>query len=422
MLLWANLHGGFILGIVILMVFMLGEWIKIISGKTIYPKREIILFYVATVLAIGFSYVNPTGWDAFPIAISSKYEPFYRGIQEYTSPFFFYKNKIYPMLYEYIFFLVMSLTVLIVRNKKVELTHIALLSGILIMSISTARYISYFGIIAAMITGRESDKLFKNILKARFQEKTAQKILNVLTVVSLFSAIFFIVGIYGSDAFRFRVANNFSVPVAAVDFIEKNKLSGNMFNSEGYGGYIAWRLNPAQKTFSDTRGLNIMVRTEYGWIISATDLSQEDNSKSNISVWKKLLDHYKINFILLSPVDMYGEVLPVVFSLAESNAWEPVYRDPISVIFIKNTAINRDIIKKFKLSKEDVYDAIIFRSSFNAMKDKINPRYLIALGETFYKMNRISDAVKAYEYALKRMPEDLSIKERYVQIKSELKH
>ena len=67
-----------------------------------------------------------------------------------------------------------------------------------------------------------------------------------------------------------------------------------MFNSEGYGGYIAWRLNLSLKTFSDTRGLNIEGWTEYGWIISATDLSQEDNSKSNISVWKKLLDHYKI--------------------------------------------------------------------------------------------------------------------------------
>ena len=47
---------------------------------------------------------------------------------------------------------------------------------------------------------------------------------------------------------------------------------------------------------------------------------------------------------------MYGEVLPVVFSLAESNAWEPVYRDPISVIFIKILPL-WDIIKKFKLSR-----------------------------------------------------------------------
>lgn len=173
------------------------------------------------------------------------------------------------------------------------------------------------------------------------------------------------------------------------------------------------------KRLFDTRSLNITVKTEYGWIVGARDFTEEvAPSIRNTPLWERLLNHYKVNYIFETLVDMYGSVQPLVLRLTESDNWIPVYCDPISVIFVRNNAQNQRIIKNL-LSKDDVYNIIILKSSFHAMADKINPRYLTSIGEAFYKMGRINDAVKAYEYALKRMPESPVIKERLDQMKSE---
>ena len=65
---------------------------------------------------------------------------------------------------------------------------------------------------------------------------------------------------------------------------------------------------------------------------------------------------------------------------------------------------------------------IIYLSAGHALDNKINPRSLISVGETFYKMGRLEDSLKAYKYALDRMPGDAAIKERIRQIESELKY
>src|SRR4030042_5359560 len=73
MLLWSNMHGGFLLGVIIISVFILGEVIKVFLRKSNFTKREMKIFYSATGLAIIASFMNPSGWDSFFLAFSSKY-------------------------------------------------------------------------------------------------------------------------------------------------------------------------------------------------------------------------------------------------------------------------------------------------------------------------------------------------------------
>ena len=39
-------------------------------------------------------------------------------------------------------------------------------------------------------------------------------------------------------------------PVKAMDFIEKQALTGNIFHPQAYGDYLIWRLWPRQRSFS----------------------------------------------------------------------------------------------------------------------------------------------------------------------------
>ena len=420
MLLWSNLHGGFVLGVVFIMVFMLGEGMKMVLNKSTYTKREIILFYTATIMALGFSFINPTGWDVFIITFSSKYKAFTEGIQEYQSPIFYFRYKVYPLLYGYVILALIFPLILILRNKRVDLTHIVLLSGLLFMSLSASRFIIYYSTIAVMVLGREVDTVLNGLLSGRISEKINSKLSSALIVTCLVSSILFAVGIFKFEYFRFGIASYYSVPEKAVDFMASNSLQGNIFNDYAYGGYITWRLYP-EKTFIDTRALNLTVMAEYGWIINAVNsITGKKLAPGRMPLWERLLVHYDINIIFLAPLDVYGKIPYIIFELAEGDKWVPVYCDPLSIIFIKNTEPNREIIARAKLSKDIVYNMLIYATVRSAMTNKVNYTYLASIGQTFYKMGRLKDALVAYKYAMKRLPSPQILSE-IDKIESELK-
>ena len=331
------------------------------------------MFYAATILAVGISFINPVGWDAFTIAanISAKYKSIHANIQEYESPWgVYYKYKIYPIQYDYLSLVLLFPVIFALRNKKIDLSHLLLLSGTFIMSVSAIRFIVYYMIIGAIVLGKESNTLITGLLQKRFSRVTHEKIVNGLSVLALLSIVLYVVGIHTFERVTYNIARNYSVPEAAVDFIEKNHLSGNMFNEYGYGGYVTWRLYPWKKTFIDSRSLNITVRTEYGWVYEAAEYAEEVKPKSKTPLWIRLLNHYKINFILLPVIDLYGQIPPLMIELVESDKWIPVNSTPISVIFIRNNEYNSAIIEKYKLSKDIIYNIIIYQSAGRALSNK----------------------------------------------------
>lgn len=422
MLLWSNLHGGFIIGIIIIMVFMLGEGLKIIFKRVRYTRHEIVLFYAATTLALVFSGINPTGWDAFSIAISPQYKFMEKGIQEYASPLFLYKENLYPSNYVGWAILFLFPLILILRNKKMDITHIILLLGLFIMSLKTVRYDIYYASIGCMVLGRETDTLLKDILKRRISDRIYTKMTFAFSILALLSAIFFLFGTYPGKVLDFGIATGYSVPKAAADFIEKNRIKGNMFNDGGFGGYITWRFYPWKKTFIDTRWLNYTVKSEAYWIIDAVNsLQGKKIAEGKIPLWERLLEHYNINFAFLALFDVYGNVMGIVPTLNESKKWVPVYSDSISIIFVKNTTENQDIIAKYAQTKENVYNVIIYRACLIAQHNENNPKALLSIGKIFYQMGSLEESLTAYRYALERSPHKESIRKRIAEIEAELK-
>jgi hypothetical protein len=402
MLIWSNMHGGFILGVIIISVFMFGEAVKTFFRRSRLEKREKLVFYSAASLALIASFVNPNGWDSFLIALSSKYDVFLRNILEYQSPFFFYKNKIRAFDYPYFTLVVLCPLVLFLRNRKIDLIHLILLSGFFIMSLKASRYVTYFGIVGSMIVAIELNAFMNDMFKKKVSEEFHKKIEYGLAVAVLISSLLYTAGYFRIEYFRSRGVNPASTPVAAVDFIEKNRIQGNMFNDYGYGGYITWRLYPV-KNFIDTRSLNINVMNEWEWIVLAKEEVEGIQTKDDsIPLWESLLTHYRINFVLMPLMDLYGNVITLILELAESDDWVPVYMDYMNIIFIRNREYNSDIISKNYTSKEDVYNMLIAKNSNLAMNDKLNPRHLISLGSIFEKTGRHEEALKAYKYAAAR--------------------
>lgn len=337
MLFWSNLHGGFIIGDLIILVFMFGEGVKIFFKKINYTHRDVVFFYALTSAALLCSFLNPTGWDAFSIALSPEYKFMEQGIQEYASPIQIYKAKLWPSNFGIWALFFIFPVVLILRNRKMDLTHVLLLSGFFAMALQTGRYDIYYAVMSCMILGRETDMLLNDLFRKKMGQGAYAKMTFFFTGFAVLSGMLYFFGIFRADVFRYKLATDFSVPEGAVDFIERNRLSGNVMNDAGFGGYITWRLYPWKKTFVDTRWLNYTVKSEFSWVMGGTNsLSGHEIPKGKLPLWERLLDHYNINFTISVPLDVYGHFVEITPTLLQSKAWVPVYCDSISIIFVKN--------------------------------------------------------------------------------------
>jgi len=366
-------------------------------------QQDAAVFCSVSALAILVSYINPCGWDAFSMSLNPKYDIFQRGIQEYMSPWVVYKEKVGTLDYNYVALAALFPVVMIVRNRKMDLAHFLVLLGFFVMSAKAGRFVFFYGIISSMLLGKEISSLVAGFIEKRLSAGMYRKIQVGFALTAIVSTVLFVVGFSRSGKPRLDIAREWSVPEKAIDFIEKNNLQGNVFNDYGYGGYLAWRLYP-RKTFIDSRTLNITVMNEYGWVTEAVDKVEGiRTSNEKTPLWEGILNHYKISYMFLSNTDIYGNLYTVILELAASEKWVPVYMDRISIIFVKDTPTNREVISKYKMADDYVYNVLIYKLAAMTQGDRINPRYLYSLGKLFSKVGRYNDAANAYRLAAKRL-------------------
>jgi len=108
-------------------------------------------------------------------------------------------------------------------------------------------------------------------------------------------------------------------PVDAVDFIEEQRITGNMYNLYHWGGYLLWRLYPDQKVFIDGRA------DVYGDAFIDQYLQVYQLREG----WEEPLDIYSVNLAIIDR----GSSLSTV--LNERSDWERRYADEKAVIFIR---------------------------------------------------------------------------------------
>jgi len=421
MFLWANLHGGFILGVALISAYIAAEAVHFIFKRDTMNKKTSIMLCIVGLVAIAVSAINPNGFGAFLSLAPGGDQIVAASVHEYQSPFSFYQRQVRSIDWEYIILVVLFPVLAALRNKKTALVHYLILLGLLYMSITAFRFVIYYVCISSMILGRELylliDDYFKKVDFKRY------KLDLVASVLILVSSILFSSGFIDFSKISFTKAETGSVPKGAADFIEALSIQGNMFNDMGFGGYLSWRFYPWKKTFTDTRQLNYVVTKEFAWIVRATESIENDElPEGKKPLWERLLDHYQIDLVVLDTVNVMGQVKPVIFKLMKHEKWVPVYCDMISVVFVRDVKENRRIINAFRLPEDFVYNVQISDLSRRAMRYSYNPEHLLSLGDVFYNMGRYDDALEAYTYADNRHPNQETTKEKIDITKKQLEN
>lgn len=240
-ILWANLHGGFAGGLLILYLFF---FIRFVRNR----KIDLTHLSIIAVSTIG-TFINPYGGGVFREVWSSISDNSLRWeIVEWQPTFVSFDAPTLSL---------MVLSSMLIYNYKTKLKseEITVFLILLVQAVLSVRNVPIWAIVAAPITSksinlfygevtREKNEKEKNIKIERFRKVYIGLGLCSLCILC-FEAIF---------AFRGAISlseNNF-YPVKAIAYLKRSVRDGNVFSDYGWGGYLIWKY-PEKKVFIDGR-------------------------------------------------------------------------------------------------------------------------------------------------------------------------
>lgn len=315
MLVWANTHGTFIVGFVIWGAHMAG-WVLDFMQKQSSKEAAHRLLTIG-VASFAVTFINPASWNLWKTSVG------YLGSRflvdqtiEYQSPNF-HNWSTWPFL------AMLGLSIFALGFKGRLQTHEALLlAGWTGLSLYSARNIPLFTIIAAPYIGQ---LLHSGIERLPVLNRTDQIITGVeKNLRGIFYPILAITLLAIASLYQTQpnTANQFKeekFPVKAINWLEANPQSGNMFNNFIWGGYILYRMWPQQLVFIDgqTDFYGETLTREYMQVMTLHD------------GWEEILEKYEVSWVIVQSDK------PLVGALSEQLHWNIVYRDSTATILHK---------------------------------------------------------------------------------------
>ena len=257
MILWVNVHGSFILGLILPGAFFLGETInKLLKQPNALNWRQIGWIGCTGALSGIAILINPRFFEIITYTINLLTDPpSQKLIDEWQSPT--------PQgIANIVFFFGIIFFIIILTYSKYRLTptEIILYVGFLWLAWSGQRYVIWFG----MVSIPSLAHLIKELPLKMPSLTPPKNWLNLLLVILIFIPViavqpWFVKRLPLPEAYWEFVLrdspsgplNSVETPVAAVEYL-KSHPGGNLFNEMGYGSYLIWAI-PEQKVFADPR-------------------------------------------------------------------------------------------------------------------------------------------------------------------------
>ena len=334
---WANLHGGFLIGLVILVVFWLCELIKYVVRHwqpTWYKKlhiTELTLNYrqlrhlgIIGLLSGVAPLLNPYGWGLYYDFYKLFTNPFaIKNIAEWQ-PVSLALN--HPIALDFTLYLILFALVLLLTYRKIEPTRWVITGLFLYLSFLYWRNLPFFMIMSvgflAEILQRHTDLAFKVISQNKWILVTATLIVSVI----IGQRIIDVGGKVADPAKSFRAGG---YPIDAIHWARNNidKLGQRMFNEYDWGGFLIWQF-PEQKVFVDGRMPFWKIGDRFPFFDEQYAMGAERGSIEMLET------KYDVDWILIRPAR------PLAIALTGQDNWMQVYRDDYAVIYHKVTKID----------------------------------------------------------------------------------
>ena len=336
--LWANMHGGFVAGFLILVpafcveVF-LGVLHRSVELRRAARRRGLILLaltggcFLATLL-------NPYGWTLYPWVVKLLGNDYFMSLNEEWKP---------PPLtnfgaVQYAPLFVLFPLIVLLSRRRPNLLEMCLAGGWMVLALKGFRYVPIWVLIVVPIMARASFGIpwvaafvAKHLtspdpssLFARREGPAPWGVWSVALAVLLFG---------GSRLLEGRFAKLLPQIVDTQALDEMVKLHRGapdavVFHSYNWGGYLTWR------------GWNPQAPRLLTWIDDRNEAQGETHTKETFSIlnaepgWDAALDRANVRFVCVEKIEPIVENAPLVKELSERPAeWNKLYEDEYAVIF-----------------------------------------------------------------------------------------
>lgn len=309
MLLWANMHGSFLFGVA-LAAFLAGDAVfAAASADRLFVARRWGLFVIGALVA---GLLTPYG-------VSGVLQPFRLvGMPALRSAFLEWRSPDFQHAPELAFWLIGIMLIGYGAGIRLPVGRLILLLGLIYLTLQHSRHADLLAIVAPLALAAP--------LGARLAAFVADRLLPLMdwfdrlsapagVAASAVTAAAAVVLVLPLALHPIERGDDPVTPERALAAAERAGLSGPVFNSEGFGGYLAFRGVP---TFIDGR------IEMYGNDFLAADFRAENGDKSALGT---LLERHRIAWALLMP--QQGAAV----AIEGLPGWEKLYEDHIAAVY-----------------------------------------------------------------------------------------
>lgn len=327
MILWANLHGGWVLGIVLLAVTVVGEWLNTTTSRPgalrMAAVRNLAVIAVIT-LAVTILTPNGIGGLLYPLVWITP-GPFANVLTEWVSVDF---HQLVYMVFEGLLLLVLATFVF--NRTAVSWSALLLILTFTYLALSETRNVAVWSVVISPLLAANLQGILQhyapswNTVRTTAQSRRGRPINVVLLVLVIALFPLAILRVSTAKALRADQTNNF--PAGAITYMNRHHLPPRTLASYAWGGYLIWRGYPEYRDFIDGRANTVFTAGVLQAYLDATNLQPS---------WNRTLTRYDVQNVLLQPS------LPLVQGLAEDRAWKRVYHDSTAVLYTRVTTAPR---------------------------------------------------------------------------------
>ena len=338
MLLWVNVHGGFILGLVLVALFGCAHIWDAVMTPSDGDRQNIVALACVFCACLAVTFLTPFGYKLHVHVYQYLSSGFLmNSIAEFMSPNFHIAEYKYFEL-----FILLSILGVALGRVRLAAWDVLLLLFAIHTSLFAARNIPLSAILMSLamaplwadIVARGAEpgacprwlgSLFEtaNDISANMAGMEKRFRGHVLAIAALAAAT--AIALNGGRVFSTQIMsahfNDKILPVKAAEFIAQKGIHDHLFNSDGWSGYLIYRLYPGTKVFFDDR------HDFYG-----EAFIQEYLKTANAGwQWQQTLEKYQVRWVLVAPDS------PLAGILKQSRDWRADYDDGMAIVFARIT-------------------------------------------------------------------------------------
>lgn len=354
--LWANMHEGYPVGIVIAGTAVAGSLVSYLITKeksALQQTLRMLLIFAACVLII---LANPNGIQLWK-------QPFeiYRQVwaNKYTTELFSYKDAEYWTVQAklhigitvlvFLYWIMQVLSSAKTKQQKTFFTplittYLILLPLFTYLSLTANRNIPFAEIVMLPSIAASLVWLAKTIglSKAGFY----QKLEGNAGYIGVGLIVIFYISIVSDKFYKLTDSpNRYGIhvsmlhnPTGAANFIKEHDIKGTGFSDYFVSSYMLWDRYPDFKSYIDLRDLDVFPVKFFDDYFSMYNRVEKFDS----------LDHiYNFNYVLLST----SQLANLQYKLYWKEGYNMIYVDPVCVLFLKSNAANKPLNDNLSIQK-----------------------------------------------------------------------